>query len=286
MMKYLLILAALISISITATAQTQVRQCIIENGTLKTVVADYDPATGVYSVMLNGTKKAFDDVYPPTGIHYAQTRSWFINNEKISFNGKKYIKYGLPRILGTTEIKKISEFDKIGVYVEQGLTDNEVIYLPTRRGCEFQPYRIDVPLPKEKTIYYDKNWKVSSEAKAAYYRIVNVNPAGQPVGLVRDYYIDGKKQWQGRLSHLDPYDNSKDVMDGVCAWFDANGTKIEEAYYINGKQEGVYKSWSEDGSLMLEIEFKNGKMNGYSKTYTADGQLLKTEYYANGVLKK
>ncbi len=286
-MKSLLIVTALLTITLTATAQARkVQQCVIENGTLKTVVADYDPATGIYSIVVNGTKKDFNDVYPPTGIHYAQTKSWFTNNDKIVLYGKKYAKYGLPRILGTTEISKVGEVDKIGVYAEAGMTAYDVIYIPTRRGCEFQPYSLDVPAPKEKTIYYDKDWKVSAKATAAYYRIITVNAAGEPVGLVKDYYIDGKKQWQGRLSYIHPTDNSKDVMDGVCAWFDANGTKIEEAFYVKGKQEGVYKSWAEDGTLAQEIEYKNGLMHGYAKTYSADGKLLRTEYYTNGVLKK
>ena len=134
----------------------------------------------------------------------------------------------------------------------------------------------------QKKIYYDENWKVCAPGSAAYYRIVKVNAAGKPVGLVRDFYSNGDKQWQGSLSYLDLKDNSKDIIEGVCAWFHPNGTKAEEVYYVHGKQHGVYKSWSEDGSLVQEVEYNQGVIHGYFKTYSPDGKLLKTEHYTNG----
>ena len=287
-MKYLLMLTAFCLIASLSLAQTyRVQQCVIENGILKSIATDYDPATGNHFVSANGTTKSLNEVYPVQGSNYAGSASWFINNEKIIVSGQKYVKYGLPRVLGTTEVEKATEYKMIGVYVEAALKGTaEVIYIPTRRGCEFQPYMQDKFTLVPKKIYYDENWKSCSPGNAAYYRLVNVNGDGKPVGLVKDYYIDGTKQWQGSLSHLDLRDNSKDIMDGVCAWFHANGTKAEEVYYVQGKQHGVYKSWAEDGSLKQEVEYKKGVLHGYLKTYSAEGRLLTTEYYVNGKQSK
>ena len=283
-MKYVLMLTSFCLTASLLCAQTyRVQQCVIENGTLKNISADYDPATGNYSINVSGTKKSLNEVYPALGSNYAGSASWYINNEKIIVNGQKFVKYGLPRILGTTEIEKVTEYNRVGVYVEAGAKGTqEVIYIPTQRGCEFQPYMLDKFNVVEKKIYYDENWIGCSKSKAAFYRLVNVNGEGQPVGLVKDYYINGTQQWQGSLSYLDVKDNSKDIIDGVCAWFHPNGSKAEEVYYVKGKQQGVYKSWAEDGSLQREIEYKNGVLHGYFKTYSPEGRLLTTEYYVNG----
>jgi hypothetical protein len=52
------------------------------------------------------------------------------------------VKYALPRILGTTDVVPISRFRGVMVFVEPGMDPRrpEVIYLPTRPGCEFHPY--------------------------------------------------------------------------------------------------------------------------------------------------
>lgn len=279
-MKYLFLSITLLACSFTYAQTKKLQQCVIEAGILKSITADYDPSTGKYTVNSNGAIRPLDEVYPANGNQYAAAASWYINNETITVNGKRYLKFGLPRILGVHEIQKAAEFRGIGIYIESGTKDiSEFIYLPARRGCEFQPYQQE---PVQKTIYYDADWKVCTKEKAAYYRLVKLTLSGNPVGLVRDYYINGTKQWQGTLSFFDTKDNSNDVIEGVCAWFHSNGVKAQEGYYINGNPHGVYKTWAEDGSLIQEIEYKHGVLDGYIKTYSQEGRLVRTEYYKNG----
>lgn len=74
---------------------------------------------------------------------YADGKSWFINNEKVDFQKNKFTKYGLPRVLGPNDVTKVGTYNGVGVYTETGLKGRaEVIYIPTRTGCEFQPYQI------------------------------------------------------------------------------------------------------------------------------------------------
>lgn len=141
-MRKLLFLLLLSLASYTMYAQSQIRECVVEKGELKEVTADYNPATGEKTIMVSGTRKKLDDVYPLNGAGYAAGKTWFINNDKINFKGKSYVKYGLPRVLGVREIAKAGENDGIIVFAEAGVDKLEVIYLPVRRGCEFQPYQL------------------------------------------------------------------------------------------------------------------------------------------------
>jgi antitoxin component YwqK of YwqJK toxin-antitoxin module len=291
-MKYLLSLGALLLVTTVIYAQTrQVENCVIENGTLKNVTTDYDPATGNYSIKVNGVAKPFDEIHPPTGKDYAGSATWYINNEPVVLNGQRYVKYGLPRILYTNEVQKTSEYKQVGVYVEAGSKGiAEVIYIPVRRGCEFQPYQQEVPKVTQTTktgqqkIYYDENWKATSASNAAYYRIVTLDAAGKPVGLVKDFYITGEKQWEGNISYMDPANNGNDITEGLNTWFYKNGKKSAQVTTIHGKEQGVYKFWSESGDLQEEVEYKNGVRHGFRKIYASDGTLTKTEHYTDDKL--
>jgi|GEM_PF-2087790 len=121
----------------------KINECIIDQGVLKEIQLDYNSQNGDKSIVVNGVRKNFTDVYPTTGKDYAAGEAWYINNDQIPFNGKSYVKYGLPRVLGVREIEKKGTYGNIGVYVEAGSTGLiEVIYIPVRHGCEFQPYKL------------------------------------------------------------------------------------------------------------------------------------------------
>jgi hypothetical protein len=144
-MKKYLILSLLLCFVSTAFAQqfNKIKECAIEKGVLKTVEADYNPATGDRSIVVNGVRKNFYDVYPKKGPDYAEGQPWFYNSDTVKFTNGLYIKYGLPRVLGVNEIAKAGIYKGVGVYFEAGLTGTpEVIYIPVRQGCEFQPYQI------------------------------------------------------------------------------------------------------------------------------------------------
>jgi hypothetical protein len=142
MRSYLLSLLLMTSVFASAQNSYQVRVCLVDNGVLKEVTADYNQATGEKTIIVNGVRKDFNSVYPVTGAGYAATQPWFINNELVNFSGKPFVKYGLPRVLGINEIVKAGVYKGVGVFAEPGYKGApEVIYLPVRQGCEFQPYQ-------------------------------------------------------------------------------------------------------------------------------------------------
>lgn len=79
----------------------------------------------------------------PTDSTYALNAQWYRNNETIVFRSRRYVKYGLPRFLGTTDVTAVGSVGPVTVFAES--PDRpvlEVIYIPVQPGCEFQPYEI------------------------------------------------------------------------------------------------------------------------------------------------
>lgn len=117
-----------------------IRVCVVENGALREVQAMYNTANGDTTV----SGRPFAQAYPATS-GYAMGMTWFINNEPITVNGRRYVKYGLPRVLGVSEVARAGEYMGVPVFAEAGAAGmTEVLYLPVRPGCEFQPYQLDV----------------------------------------------------------------------------------------------------------------------------------------------
>jgi hypothetical protein len=108
----------------------------VENGALLGVTARYNLRTGDTTV----SGRPFSEVYPATG-GYAAGAMWYINNEAITVNGRRYVKYGLPRVLGIREVARGGEYRGVTMFQEAGgETSWLVLYAPVRSGCEFQPY--------------------------------------------------------------------------------------------------------------------------------------------------
>jgi hypothetical protein len=119
---------------------TPISVCVVQNGALTTVTAQYNRTTGDTTV--NGQR--FSVAYPAT-TGYAASATWYINNEPITVNGRRYVKYGLPRVLGVNEVTRVADYMGVPVFAEAGATGaTEVLYIPVRPGCEFQPYQVDV----------------------------------------------------------------------------------------------------------------------------------------------
>lgn len=105
------------------------------------------------------------------------------------------------------------------------------------------------------TILVDKDWnEVSSKDKAAYYRVIEYKD-GKPSGTARDYFIDGRLQWQGQLITENP-----DVNDGLCIWYDDKGNKTQEITFKNGLKEGKAIYYSE-GRKYSEGTYINDQQN-------------------------
>jgi hypothetical protein len=117
-----------------------VNYCVLQNGALSNVTVQVNTATNDTSY--NG--QPVSQAIGMTG--YAGNETWFINSEPVTFMDRRYVKYGLPRILGTTDVNSVGTVNGVATFAEPTANAQhpEVIYVPVRPGCEFQPYQIEV----------------------------------------------------------------------------------------------------------------------------------------------
>ena len=144
-MRIIMILL-LLTFQLMAAAQSnpqKTKVCLIEKGELKTVEGSYDTQTGRHTVLINRVPTHIDSLHI-NNPDYAATAKWYINNEKLEVKGKTFSKYGLPRVLGAIEVQKWTTYKGVCVYIEAGFTGiPDVIYIPVRSQCEFQPYAVE-----------------------------------------------------------------------------------------------------------------------------------------------
>jgi hypothetical protein len=116
-----------------------IRICVVQDGALREVTATYTPNR---DTTYQGRR--FSEAFPAT-VGYAGGAVWYINNEPITVNGRRYVRYGLPRVLGTNEVTRTADYQGVPVFAETGAQGTpEVLYVPVRPGCEFQPYQLEV----------------------------------------------------------------------------------------------------------------------------------------------
>lgn len=121
-----------------APAEREIRVCVVEDGAVREVTGTFNPATG--DTMVAGRR--FSEAYRATAPNYALDAPWFVNSAEITVTGRRYVKFGLPRVVSPAEVARIGEYEGIGVFGEAGAaTTPAVVYLPVRPGCEFQPYQ-------------------------------------------------------------------------------------------------------------------------------------------------
>jgi len=137
---------------------------------------------------------------------------------------------------------------------------------------------------KQEKIYYDKDWKVTTQSKAAFYRLCNFDDNGKPVGTTRDYYITGELQWEGKMIVIDKYDNKKDISDGLCTWYHKNGQKSRVSTMVGDKEDGLTTFWYENGQKAREVDYKMGVPNGKWIDYYESGKLKFKAEYKDGKL--
>ncbi len=112
--------------------------CVVEGQMLRNVEATYHPTSGDTTI----AGRRFSEAYPAMAPTYVAGSTWFVNNDPIMYNGRRYVKFGLPRVIGVNDVMNSGAYQGTNVFVEIGTTGTPtVIYLPVRPGCEFQPYQ-------------------------------------------------------------------------------------------------------------------------------------------------
>lgn len=159
-MKKIIAAAFLVYMNMAAFSQPfyQIKKYVIKEGEYREIDADYNLATGEITVMINGIRRNFNEIYPYLSKDYAASASWFINNDTIVSFQRDYVKFGKPTTIIPKSFAKTSVYKGVGVYLDASLVGGTpgVIFIPVRPG-EFQPYT--------KYIYACASLNVTPQAK-------------------------------------------------------------------------------------------------------------------------
>ena len=78
------------------------------------------------------------------------------------------------------------------------------------------------------------------------------------------------------------YINGK--QEGVWKYWDREVSQKSEGSFLNGSKSGTWTYWYSNGKKRSEKRFKNGKKNGTWTYFNTNGQIRKEEIYEDGVL--
>lgn len=75
---------------------------------------------------------------------YAAREAWFGADAPLTFDGRRYDKFGTERSLDCDEVEAVGVHDGVNLFADVGeAAPYEMLYVPVRPGV-FQPYRTDV----------------------------------------------------------------------------------------------------------------------------------------------
>jgi antitoxin component YwqK of YwqJK toxin-antitoxin module len=114
----------------------------------------------------------------------------------------------------------------------------------------------NVQAQKQEKIYYDYAWEQTTADNASYYRLINFDKNNKVVGLVRDYYMNGKLQFEGEALSIDLSNDDNSKFKNKTTGYYENGKKeFEKNYDAFGNVNGPTKTWDEDGVLTYSFHF-------------------------------
>ncbi len=119
-------------------ADRPINVCVVTDAGLESVAATVNPASG--DTMAMGER--FSMRYPATAPMYAAGATWYINTDVITLDRSEFVKFGVPRLISnTSQLRRVGAYEGTPVFAETGTTaPYQVLYVPLRPGCEFQPY--------------------------------------------------------------------------------------------------------------------------------------------------
>lgn len=115
--------------------------CVVQGGKLVHVNVQQNSVIG-------------DTVFPTSGWPaavpggYAEEKPWYVQNELITLEADRYLKFGIVREMRPGDLAWAGEYGGVPLFVDAGepARPPEMVYVPVRTGCVFQPYARDLLL--------------------------------------------------------------------------------------------------------------------------------------------
>ena len=105
--------------------------------------------------------------------------------------------------------------------------------------------------------------------------IIRVFKPNSNIAKVTFYNLNGKKESQGKM------EDKKKIGKWIYFHKDGESIMIEENY-VNGKLEGVYKTFYPDGKPTIIAWYKNGKLDGKYQRFSIKNKIYEDFTYKNG----
>ncbi|HEY0036738.1 MAG TPA: hypothetical protein VGB66_08630 [Longimicrobium sp.] len=120
-------------------AAEEIQVCVLQDAALARVTVTRDPATGDTTV--GGVP--FGQAFPDTAAALAANAAWYAAGEPIAFQGRRFVKFGDVRVLDVGDVARVGEFRGVPLFAAPAARV-DVLYVPVRHGCEFQPYAVEL----------------------------------------------------------------------------------------------------------------------------------------------
>ena len=128
---------------------------------------------------------------------------------------------------------------------------------------------------KNDTLFFDKDWKETSNKNASFYRLLPLPQIGKYC-LIRDYYKNGNLQAQGYVLKSD----EKEAI-GDFFFYDEDGVeKIYNYSYPSDLNESLTYFYS-NGKVWKKTSLKDGVLNGKTTYYDKEGSVLMDGLFEN-----
>jgi antitoxin component YwqK of YwqJK toxin-antitoxin module len=131
-------------------------------------------------------------------------------------------------------------------------------------------YTLEISTEKRK----DDAW---SDSSTTAYNITLIKKTGiydPDNGKKTDSYSDGTTKSEYSLV------NGK--LNGIFKTYYENSNLKKTGNYVNGIENGLFKEYDENGNLEADYSMSNGELNGSLKTYYSNGKLKKSGNYLKG----
>lgn len=205
---------------------------------------------------------------------------------------------------GAQEGVGIKPYTGPAVYLDEGEAPPEPIVVSEREKATQKYENGNVRFEREVAKYSDNSF-VNNGSYKEYYEsgklfVEGAFKLGVRVGGWTFYhengqvakkvtYIDGLpdgkveiRRVDGTLSYSREYSLGKRV--GEWLTYDASGEKrVREEHYVDGKNDGVWKTWYDNGKPWRETSFKDGKRHGVAKEWNDDGTPRLTAEFKEGL---
>lgn len=129
---------------------------------------------------------------------------------------------------------------------------------------------------KSDSIYYNKDWEVTTKANASFYRLMPLKQIGELV-LLQDFYINGTQQFEGYTLKA-----NENAYVGDIIWYDENGNDENFKQYRNDTKNLTLLYYHTNGKVRKKVQYKNGVKDGETIIYATDGTVLMKGIYAKG----